>query len=171
MFDRLLLAIDDSPASEVATAFAAALAARSSASVHVFHVNEYLVGGRGVALKTTEECREFVTEAVLELRARGITVGGSACCGTYREVAGRIAEAGLAQKADAIILGSQRRHSRLGRLVSPNVRERTIRLSTLPVLTAPSPLHVTVQSALRIDDVLGDYITADLHTAPVADIK
>jgi nucleotide-binding universal stress UspA family protein len=171
MFDRLLLAIDDSPASEVATAFAAAVATRSSASVHVFHVNEYLVGGRGVAQKTTEECRDFVTDAVLELRAHGITVGGSACCGTSREVAQRIADTAVAQKADAIILGSQRRRSRLAGLVSPNVRERTIRLSPLPVLTAPSPLHVTVRSALKIDDVLGDYIGADLTATPTADLK
>ena len=166
MFDRLLLAIDDAPASAVATAFAAAVAAHSSASVHVFHVNEYLVGGRGVTQKTTEECREFVTDAVLELRAHGVTVGGSACCGTYREVPARIAAAAVAYQADAIILGSQRRRSRLGGLVSPNVRERTIRLSALPILTAPSPLHVTVRSALRIDDVLSAYtdsgLTADL---------
>jgi nucleotide-binding universal stress UspA family protein len=171
MFERLLLAIDDSPASEVATAFAASLATRSNASVHVFHVNEYVVGGRGVAAKTTEECREFVTNAVLELRAHGVTVGGSACGAPYREVASRIAAAALDQKVDAIILGSQRRRSRLGDLLSPNVRERTIRLSTLPVLTAPSPLHVTVQSALRIDDVLGAYLNADVTASPSTVIK
>jgi nucleotide-binding universal stress UspA family protein len=168
MFERLLLALDDSPASEAATAFAAAVATGCSASVHVFHVNELQVGGRGVSLKSTEECLDFVTEAVLELRAHGVTVGGSAVCGTYREVANRIADAAVVQKADAIILGSQRRPSRLGGLFSPNVRERTIRLSALPVLTAPSPLHVSVQSALRIDDVLGAYATADLTTLPTA---
>jgi nucleotide-binding universal stress UspA family protein len=166
MFDRLLLAIDDSPTSEVATAFAGAVAARCSSTVHVFHVNEYLVGGRGVSQKTTEACRELLSDAVLELRAHGITVGGSACCATNREVASRIADAAMTQHADAIILGSHRGRSRLGRLFTSNVRERTIRLSTLPILTAPSPLHVTVQSALQIDDALGAYLSSDLTTSP-----
>jgi len=35
------------------------------------------------------------------------------------------------------------RHRRLGRLFSAQVRERTTRLTALPVLTAPSPLKVT----------------------------
>lgn len=166
MFDRLLLAIDDSPASEVATAFAAAVATRCSATVHVFHVNEYLVGGRGVSQKSTEDCREFLTEAVLELRVHGITVGGSACCATNREVPNRIAGVAMSQHADAIILGSHRRRSRLSGLFTPNVRERTTRLSALPILVAPSPLDVTVRSALRIDDALGAYLNADLTATP-----
>ena len=50
MFERILLALDDSPAGEVATAFAGALAQRAgtAASVHVLHVNEGLVGGHGL---------------------------------------------------------------------------------------------------------------------------
>ena len=54
MFERILLALDDSPAGEVATAFTGALAQRAGAetSVHVLHVNERLVGGRGVTLHT-----------------------------------------------------------------------------------------------------------------------
>ena len=44
--------------------------------------------------------------------------------------------------ADAIVFGSNRsRH--LGRLFSPQVRERTTRLTSLPILTAPAPLRVT----------------------------
>ena len=48
----------------------------------------------------------------------------------------------LERSADAIVLGSTRSR-RLGRLFSPQVRERTTRLTALPVLTAPSPLQVT----------------------------
>jgi hypothetical protein len=48
----------------------------------------------------------------------------------------------LERSADAIVLGSTR-NRRLGRLFSPQVRERTTRLTALPVLTAPSPLKVT----------------------------
>jgi hypothetical protein len=40
------------------------------------------------------------------------------------------------------VLGSNR-NRRLGRLFSGRVRERTTRLTSLPVLTAPAPLTVT----------------------------
>ena len=47
MFERLLLAIDESSAGEVGVSFAIALARRNSAAVHVLYVNQYVLGGRG----------------------------------------------------------------------------------------------------------------------------
>jgi nucleotide-binding universal stress UspA family protein len=143
MFDRILLAIDDSPASEVATAFTVAFARQCSASVHVLHVNERLVGGRGLTLHTGDEATELVSRAVLELREAGIRASGSARVGSYRQVPSRIVETATARCADAIVLGSHRR-GWLGRLFSPQVRDRTTRLTKLPVMTAPSPLKVTI---------------------------
>jgi hypothetical protein len=46
------------------------------------------------------------------------------------------------REAGAIVLGSTRRR-RLGRMFSAQVRERTTRLTSLPVLVAPAPLRVT----------------------------
>jgi hypothetical protein len=43
--------------------------------------------------------------------------------------------------ADVIVLGSCRRHG-MRRMLSRGVRERVLRLSCLPVLTAPAPLKV-----------------------------
>jgi nucleotide-binding universal stress UspA family protein len=165
MFERLLLAIDESEASEVATAFAAAVANRCSASVHVFFVNEYLVGGRGLALRTNDEARDLVTKAVLELRDCGVRAGGSACRASYRDVAARITTTAVEQGAEAIIMGSQRSRSRLSRFLSPKVRERTTRLTALPVLIAPAPLHASVRAALRIDDELRSFVDSDFARA------
>ncbi len=142
MFDRLLLALDDSPAGEVATLFAVALARRTGATVHVLHVNERLVGGNGVNLRTRQEATDLVSAAVRQLAEAGVRAGGSVCVSAYRRVPERIATTALERSADAIVLGSTR-HRRLGRLFSPQVRERTTRLTALPVLTAPSPLKVT----------------------------
>jgi nucleotide-binding universal stress UspA family protein len=152
MFTRLLLAIDDSPGSEVATAFAIALARHHAASVHVFHVNEYLVGGRGLTLRTHAEAADLTTDAVHQLRAAGVRATGSSVRATYREVPSRIAAAARDRGCDAILLGSER-HRRLGRLFSPNVRSRTTRLTSLPVVTAPSPLEVPGLAGLTVDDV------------------
>jgi nucleotide-binding universal stress UspA family protein len=152
MFTRLLLAIDDSPGSDIATAFAAALARHHAGSVHVFHVNEYLVGGRGVTLRTRAEVTELLTGAVTQIHAVGVRATASSVTGTYREVAGRIAETARDRMADAIVLGSER-HRRFGRLFSPHVRARTIRLTSLPVITAPSPLDVAGGAVLTVDDL------------------
>jgi nucleotide-binding universal stress UspA family protein len=142
MFDRLLLALDDSPAGDVATLFCAALARRSDAAVHVLHVNERLVGGNGVTLRTRQESTDLVEAAVRQLAESGVRASGSVCVSTYRAVPQRIVGTALERSADAIVLGSTRSR-RLGRLFSARVRERTTRLTALPVLTAPSPLRIT----------------------------
>jgi nucleotide-binding universal stress UspA family protein len=142
MFERLLLAIDDSPASEMATLFATAFAQRSGASVHVLHVNEYLVADRDVTVLTRAEATELVTDAVTHLHAAGVRASGSVVAASYRHVPNRIIAMAADRGADAIVLGSHRKR-RLGRLFSPQVRERTTRMTALPVLTAPSPLKVS----------------------------
>jgi nucleotide-binding universal stress UspA family protein len=157
MFTRLLLAIDDSPGSEVATAFATALAQHHAASVHVFHVNEHLVGGRGLTLHTRAEATDLLTGAVEQLRAAGVAASGSSVAASYREVAGCIAAAARDRSVDAIVLGSQRRR-RLGRLISPNVRARTTRLSALPVITAPSPLDLARSSGVTLEEMARQHI-------------
>jgi nucleotide-binding universal stress UspA family protein len=99
----------------VATDFATALARHHGASFHVFHVNEYLVGGRGVTLRTQADAKDFLTGVVHKLRSAGITTTGSSLRATYREVPGRIVAAARDRGCDVIVLGSER-HRRLGRL-------------------------------------------------------
>jgi nucleotide-binding universal stress UspA family protein len=141
MFDRILLALDDSPAGDMATAFVGALAMRTGASVHVLHVNERLVGGNGVTLRTRLEASDLVSGAVHQLVDAGVRASGSVCVSSYRHVPERIVAVAQERAAGAIVLGSHR-NRRLGRLFSTRVRERTTRLSSLPVLTAPAPLRV-----------------------------
>jgi nucleotide-binding universal stress UspA family protein len=149
MFDRLLLALDDSPAGEVATLFSAALARRAGSTVHVLHVNERLVGGNGVTLRSRQESTDLVSAAVRQLAAAGVRAGGSVRIASHRGVPQQIVGTALERSADAIVLGSTR-NRRLGRLFSAQVRERTTRLTALPVLTAPSPLKIT--SPGEVDD-------------------
>jgi nucleotide-binding universal stress UspA family protein len=153
MFDRILLAIDDSPSSEIATAFATAIARRSGASVHVFFVNEYLVSGGGVTLQTRDEAARLVNTAIEQLREAGVAAGGSARVAHYRKVAQCIVAAAEEHEVDAVVLGS-RRQRRLQRVFSFQVRERVTRLTSLPVLTAPSPLTVPRRPELSLDDLL-----------------
>lgn len=130
--------------------------------VHVLHVNERLVGGNGVTLRTRQESTDLVSAAVRELAGAGVHAGGSVCVSTYRGVPQRIVATALERSADAIVVGSTR-NRRLARLFSPRVRERTTRLTALPVLTAPSPLRVSSPAKVADwADALGHVLDSQL---------
>lgn len=141
MFQRLLVAIDDSASCPVTLSFASALAQRDGASVHVVHVNQFQVGGRGMTKLTGTEASRLVEGAVRELTEGGVETSGSLARATCFNVAGVIADAARAHDCDAIVLGSARRR-RFGRLFGQGIRERTTALAALPILTAPAPLRV-----------------------------
>jgi nucleotide-binding universal stress UspA family protein len=170
MFTRILLGLDASPSGEVAVDFATALARGCGAAVHVLFVNEKLVGGRGATILSPAEARDLVGSAVEQLRGAGLVADGSIASGTYRDVASRLATTAADTACDAIVLGSFRRRG-LIRLFSPRVREKTMRLTHLPVLAAPSPLRVTkAPEAIALTQVVAvgpgdDYATASPPTA------
>jgi nucleotide-binding universal stress UspA family protein len=141
MFQRFLLAIDETPAGELGVSFASALARQTGASVYVFHANEFLVGGRGVTVETHEEAARVVDGAVDQLRAAGVEASGECALANCFTLAPRIADAATLAGADAIVMGSHR-HRRFVRLFGRGIRERVTRMTPLPVLTAPSPLKL-----------------------------
>ncbi len=140
MFSRILVAVDGSDSGTVAVDFATALADHPGARVRVVHINELIVGGRGVAYESESEAMEIVDGAVGTLRGRGIEADGVHYLANCFTVPQRIAEAAQDWGADVIVFGSKRR--RWARLRGGALRERVTRVSGLPVLTAPSPLKV-----------------------------
>jgi nucleotide-binding universal stress UspA family protein len=159
MFTRILLAIDDSDSSEVAISFAMSLAQKSSSSVRVVYVNEYLVGGRGFTVKTQAEAISHLENAVNALRVAGIPTEGSLYLTSCFGVDARITNAASDWSADVIVLGSRRKH-RFARFGGKGMRERVTALTALPVLTAPAPLAVATG---RIPEM------SDLPVEPLAD--
>jgi nucleotide-binding universal stress UspA family protein len=152
MFRKLLVAVDSTDRSEVALSFASAVAHQCSAAVHVLHVNEFVVGARGITLFSDERAIKLVTEAIEQLRSEGIRTSGSVRRALYRHVATCIATMATEVSADAIVLGTGRnRH--FGRLFSPQVRERTIRLTSLPVIAAPAPLGLGSNGQLDVGEL------------------
>jgi nucleotide-binding universal stress UspA family protein len=153
MFTRILLAIDDSDSSEAAVSFAIAMAKKSSASVRVVHVNEYLVGGRGFPVRTQTEAIELLEGAVKTLRTAGIPTEGALYLTNSFSIDRRITNSAHDWSADVIVLGS-RRHRRFGRFAGKGIRERVISLTALPVLAAPSPLRVTADKVPDLDELV-----------------
>ena len=149
MFGKLLVAVDDTDRSELALSFAAAVAQQCSADVHVLHVKEFVVGTRGITFFSDEKAVKLVTGAMAQLRSEGIRASGSVRRALYRHVALCIASMAAEISADAIVLGTGR-NRRLGRVFSPQVRERTIRLTSLPVIVAPEPLGLDSDDPLDV---------------------
>ncbi len=141
MLKRILLALDSSDSGPVAVSFTIALAC-DGAAVRIVHINEFQIGGRGLNVETAEEAGHVVEAAVAQLRSCGIQASGHASMATCSGIADYIVAEAASWPADAIVLGSSRRHG-MRRLLSHGVRNRVIRLTHLPVLTAPPPLTVS----------------------------
>jgi nucleotide-binding universal stress UspA family protein len=153
MFQRILLAIDDSSSSDVTISFATAMALQNGAAVRVVHVNEYLVGGRGFTLETQTQAIQHLETAVTALRAAGIPTEGSLYLTSCFGVDVRIANAAHDWSADVIVLGSRRRR-RFRRFGGNGMRERVTSLTSLPVLTAPAPLQVATTQLPELEKVV-----------------
>jgi nucleotide-binding universal stress UspA family protein len=138
MFQRILFAIDDTEASEIGLSYTTGLAQEHGASIHVVHINQFIVGGRGNTYLSPREASALVDRAVVQLRSSGIEATGTSRPATAFNLETGIVDIANSWQADLIVLGS-RRH-RFNRLFGHGVRERVTRLSGLPVLTAPSPL-------------------------------
>jgi nucleotide-binding universal stress UspA family protein len=139
MFARLLLALDQFDAGRTALDFTTGLAVANGSEVTVVHVREMSFNPRVPPLESSVDAEFLVHEAVSTLRLAGVTAHGMAFSERSELVARRINEAAVETRSDAIVLGS-RRLKGFDRLTRHGVREKLIRLSALPVLTAPAPI-------------------------------
>ncbi|HTX64055.1 MAG TPA: universal stress protein [Acidimicrobiales bacterium] len=140
MFARILLAVEVGDAGSVATSFTVALARKCDATVHVVHVNEYLIGGRGLVSETPAEAVDVVGSALRDLHAAGVRATGVTYRTTHFDVPGAICDLAERVRADVIVVGSRRR--RLPSLLKRRTRSRIAAKTSLPVVTAPAPLRV-----------------------------
>ncbi len=137
---RILLALDNSAAGQVALSFTISLADEGTA-VRVVHVNELQAGGRGVAVESRQEAARLVDDAIGDLLSSGVEATSLSRVALSSAIADQIVAEAARWSADTIVLGSHRRRG-LSRLLGQGVRDRVIRLTHLPVLTAPAPLTV-----------------------------
>jgi nucleotide-binding universal stress UspA family protein len=137
VWDRLLCGIDQFESGQSALDFAAGVAATNDGSVRVFHIRELSRMARVMPLETPADAEELVREAVLRLGTRGVATEGRFASTLEDQVARRIVDEAAYWECQAIVLGSRRVRG-MARLSGRGVRERVLRLSTLPVLVAPA---------------------------------
>jgi nucleotide-binding universal stress UspA family protein len=137
VWDRLLCAIDQFESGQSALDFAAGLAATNDSSIRVFHIRELSRMARVMPLETPLDAEEFVRDAVFSLGQRNVAAEGRFASALEDQVARRIVEEAISWECKGIVLGSRRVRG-IARLSGRGVRERVLRLSTLPVLVAPA---------------------------------
>jgi nucleotide-binding universal stress UspA family protein len=136
MYDKILVAIDQSPVAERVLVAARDLAQLSGGEVRVLHLREReILGGRGGVLdyETGEQARGTADRAVRALAQDGIKASGQARNTPFghaaREIVGEARDFGAA----VIIMGS-RGHSDLAGLVLGSTAHKVIHLADRPVL-------------------------------------
>ncbi|HUY60521.1 MAG TPA: universal stress protein [Candidatus Dormibacteraeota bacterium] len=141
MFEKILVAVDDSEPSQRALAVAQEMAERLGSQVEVLHVDLlYLAPSVGVGMYTapvpvdarTDEAGSMVDRAVARLQAAGVTATGSVTSGTD-PVGQQVADTAAAHDADLIVMGSRGR-SQLAGLVLGSTAYQVIHLAACPVL-------------------------------------
>jgi nucleotide-binding universal stress UspA family protein len=137
VWDRLLFAIDQFESGQSALEFVAGVASANDASVRVLHIREVPRMARVLPLETPGEAKDLVRQTVSSLQLFGVPSEGRSCSVLQERVARRMVEEAMLWECQGIVLGSRRLHG-ISRLSGRGVKERILRLSSLPVLVAPA---------------------------------
>jgi nucleotide-binding universal stress UspA family protein len=135
MYERILVAIDHSPAAERVLAAARDLAGLSQGQVWVVHVREHQAGGRAavMASETIDEAHQAVDAAVAELVAAGVKAQADIRYAFAGHAASEITDSARAHDAGVIIMGSRGRGDLAGMLLG-STAHKVIHLADRPVL-------------------------------------
>jgi len=136
MYDKILVAVDHSAASDRAVLAARDLAMLSHGEVRVLHLIEREVGFKtGVAFadETMKQANDVVTAAVKMMAEAGVKVHGGVDTTLFGYAAREIVDEAVARDVDVIVMGSRGR-SDLAGLVLGSTAHKVIHLTDRPVL-------------------------------------
>jgi nucleotide-binding universal stress UspA family protein len=134
MYDRLLVAVDDSEVSGRVIAAAKDMASLSKGKVWVLHVREREFGRLGLTpSEPDEEAQQVVGEGIDALIQAGIDAQGEVREAVFGQAAREIVNDAKKHDADIIIMGSRGRNE-LTALVLGSTAHKVIHLTDRPVL-------------------------------------
>ena len=135
MYDRILLAVDNSEISERAVLAARDLAALSNGEVWVLHLREREPGTKTMSMmdETTDEANAAVTEALEVLTQAGVKAQGEVRNTIYGYAAREIVSDAKYHDADVIVMGSRGRGNLTGFILG-STAHKVIHLTDRPVL-------------------------------------
>lgn len=134
MYERLLVAVDHSGATDQVLGAARELARLAHGELWVLHVREHESLGRGVMdLETADEARAVLDAAVVELAQAGIDAHGEIRHAVNGSAAREIADSAREHDVGTIVMGSMG-HGDLAGLVLGSTAHKVIHLTDRPVL-------------------------------------
>ena len=116
MYQKILVAVDDSPERDTVLQHAAAIAKPAGSFVYVLHVQTIdttLVGG-GVIEEDSDEVRSVVRASISELADAGVKADGEIREAVRPDIAKTIVAAAREHGADLLVLGTRRKHGLSG---------------------------------------------------------
>ncbi len=138
MFDKIVVAIDESDHAKSVIAAAADLAAKFGSEVRVLHVLEIgFVGKAGtVNLEDSEETHKLVNDAVAAFEAKDVRASGNVRAALHGRVAAQINDEAQHFGANAIVTGTRGLGDFEGILLG-STTHKLLHLTNLPVLVIP----------------------------------
>ena len=136
MYDKILVAVDQSPVSDRAVLAARDLALLSRGEVWVLHVREFEVGGKAGVLpprETRGEADAEVAASVEALTGAGVKAHGIVKSSMYGHAAREIVADAIELDCGIIVMGSRGRGDLAG-LVIGSTAHKVIHLTDRPVL-------------------------------------
>jgi nucleotide-binding universal stress UspA family protein len=137
MFQRILVAVDPSPARHSAVRLAGEMAGAAGADVRVLHVAASAVNlATVVRLENDAQAQAVLDESVAALRDRGIKADGTLASALTTQIADTISATAEEFGADLIVLSPHHR-SALKALFDPRVSDAVAHASRTAILLAP----------------------------------
>jgi len=133
MFERIVVAVDESEVAERVLAAAQELATLSGAEVWIFNVAERETSKFAVPAPHMADAQALVDKAVQKLTSAGIAVHGEVAHAVYGYAASEIISLARARNAGVIVMGSRGRGDLAGLLVG-STAHKVIHLSDRPVV-------------------------------------
>ena len=134
MYEKILVAIDESDVAERVIAAAQELASLSQGEVWVLHARERETSKfLGSSIESGADARAIVNTAVAKLAGAGINAHGIVVATLYGHAADEIIENARQHDAGVIVMGS-RGHGDLAGLLVGSTAHKVIHLGHLPIL-------------------------------------
>jgi len=135
MFDKLMVALDESEHAVAVLKAASELASKFASTVRVLHVIEMTLPARAVQgpLEGHEQAQKLLDDAVATLEAEGVTAGGILRAAPHGKVAGVISDEAREWGATTIITGT-RGLSDLEGILLGSTTHKLLHMTDLPVL-------------------------------------
>jgi nucleotide-binding universal stress UspA family protein len=135
MYDRILMAVDQSDAAERVINAAREMASLCDGEVWVLHIREkeVLLRGGSFAIESDTEAQSIVEHAAQELHDAGVKAHYEVRTTLYGQAAREIVDAASAYDTGVIVMGSRGRSDLTGLLLG-STAHKVIHLADCPVL-------------------------------------